>query len=351
MSNRIRFRRTLALVQLPVVSKCGRAAFTLVELLVVIAIIAILVALLLPAVQAAREAARRTQCSNNMHQIGIAMHNYHDAHSCFPVGQFDWISSWGFEGRFQGSGTSMMGHTYFVQLLPYVEQVQLYDAYKPMMRIPDIGYIGGVHRGGMREWRKYVEAELKTVIPTFVCPTDFGPPRVDGGHPDLIGFTGNYIMCAGSTTFGTRGMWSSIFWRMDGISYMYSSTRVSDIFDGTSNTLLSGETIVHKTTPPGQFDARGAYYWGVWGGAVYTSFWPPNTNTPDRLDEARLCYHTPETPCVNSGDMVHFTRSRHVGGVYVGMADGSARFVSDSIDRLIFKALGSRNGEEVISDF
>ena len=323
-------------------------AFTLVELLVVIAIIGILVALLLPAVQAAREAARRTQCSNNLHQIGIAMHNYHDAHGSFPIGQFDWVSSWGWEGIYQGSGTSMMGHTYFVQLLPFIEQSQLWGKYRPLMDIPSPSVL---NHGGMREWRKHVPAELKTVIPSFVCPTDFGPPRVEGGHPDLIGFTGNYIMCAGSTTFGARTWQSDIFWRMNGIFYIYSSTRVGDILDGTSNTLLSGETIVHKTTPPNQFDCRGSYYWGVWGGALYSSFWPPNTNTPDRLDEPRLCYHTPETPCINSGDMANYTRSRHVGGVYVGMADGSARFVSDSIDRFVFQSLGSRSGEEVVSGF
>jgi len=328
----------------------GGRAFTLVELLVVIAIIAILIALLLPAVQAAREAARRTQCSNNFHQIGVAMHNYHQVFGTFPIGQFDWMSSWGWEGIFQGSGTSMMGHTYFVQLLPYVEQAQLWDVYRPLMDIPDVGFVGGTHQGGMREWRKHVEAELKTVIPMFVCPTDFGPPRVDAGHPDLVGFTGNYIMCAGSTTFGARGFHNTVFPQMNGIFYIYSSTSISDIHDGTSNTLLSGETIVHKEFPPNQFDARGAYYWGVWGGALFTSFWPPNTNTPDRLDEARLCYDTVETPCINSGDMANYTRSRHPGGVYVGLADGSARFVSESIDRITFQAMGSRRDGDIVAD-
>ena len=134
---------------------------------------------------------------------------------------------------------------------------------------------------------------------------------------------------------------------MNGIFYIYSSTRITDILDGASNTLLSGETIVHKEFPPNQWDARGAYYWGLWGGALFSSFWPPNTNTPDRLDEAMLCYDTPETPCINSGDMVNYTRSRHPGGVNVGMADGSARFVSDSIDRLTFQAVGSRRDGEV----
>ena len=233
-----------------------RQAFTLVELLVVIAIIAILIALLLPAVQAAREAARRTQCANNQHQIGIAMHNYHEAYGRFPIGQFDWISSWGWEGVFEGSGTSMMGHTYFVQLLPYLEQGQLYDVYRPLMNIPAPSVL---NNGGIREWRNHVEEELKTVVPNFVCPSDFGPPRVEVGHADLIGFTGNYIMCAGSTTFGER-TWRSgeVFSQMNGIFYIYSSTKIGDILDGTSNTLLSGETIVHKQTPPNQWDARGA---------------------------------------------------------------------------------------------
>ena len=312
-----------------------RRAFTLVELLVVIANIGILVALLLPAVQAAREAARRTQCSNNMKQIGIAMHNYHSAHNCFPIGQFDWVSSWGWQGRFQGAGTSMMGHTYFVQLLPYIEQVQLYDTYRPLMSIPDVGFSGGIHRGGMREWRKHVPEELKTVVPSFLCPTDFGPPKVDGGHPDLIGLFGNYIMCAGSTTFDSRGILGD-FWRMNSLFYLNSNTKIGDIYDGTSHTLMCSETIVVKgKLPPNQFDARGAYYWGIWGGALFTSFWPPNTSTPDRLDESRLCWHTPETPCINSGDMANYARSRHPGGVHAMMADGSVRFVFQNIDRLI----------------
>lgn len=322
-------------------------AFTLVELLVVIAIIGILVALLLPAVQSAREAARRIQCSNNFHQIGIAMHNYHEAFSRFPIGQFDWISSWGWEGIFQGSGTSMMGHTYFVQLLPFVEEGQTWEIYRPLMEIPTPS---SKNHGGMRQWRNRVGAQLKTVVPSFVCPTDFGPPRVDIGLPDLVGFTGNYVMCAGSTTYGARGFHSDVFWRMNGIFYMYSDTTMSDILDGTSHTLLAGETIVHKQFPRSQYDARGAYYWGVWGGALFTSFWPPNTNTPDRLDEPRLCYDTEETPCINSGDMATYTRSRHPGGVNIAMADGSARFLSDSINRLTFQAMGSRRGGEIVAD-
>jgi len=328
-----------------------RRAFTLVELLVVIAIIGILVALLLPAVQAAREAARRTQCSNNLKQIGIAMHNYHDAHTRFPIGQFDWVSSWGHQGIFHGEGTSMHGQTYFIQLLPYVEQSQLWDVYRPLMDIPPAFRSDGIFIGGMREWRKHVADELKTVVPTFVCPTDFGPPKVDGGHPDLIGFFGNYIMCAGSTTYGARGIASQIFYRMDGMFYMYSATRIGDVLDGTSQTLMAGEEIVIKETRPNQYDARGAYYWGKWGGALFSTYYPPNTNTPDRLDEAMLCFATPETPCINSGDMVNYTRSRHDGGVFVAMVDGSVHFISDNIDRRVFRALGSRNGEEVVAEF
>jgi len=103
--------------------------------------------------------------------------------------------------------------------------------------------------------------------------------------------------------------------------------------------------------PPGQYDARGAYYWGIWGGAVFNTYWPPNTQTPDRLDEAKLCYDTPETPCINSGDMTNYTRSRHQGGVFTMMADGSVRFVGNEIDRLTFQALGSRNGAEIVGEF
>jgi prepilin-type N-terminal cleavage/methylation domain-containing protein len=330
-----------------------RHGFTLVELLVVIAIIGILVAMLLPALQAARESARRIQCTNNMKQIGLAMHNYESGHGQFPIGQFDWVSSWGWEGQYsiQENGSSMYGHTWFVQILPYVEETELFDTFKPHMAADYEIFSGGNFYGGIREWANHVPDQLQVAVPMFVCPTDLEPIKTHGGHPSLIGFHGNYIMCAGSTTFGERTWRSAIFDRMDGMFYLYSRTKVRDIRDGTSHTIMAGETIVHKETPPGQYDARGAYYWGIWGGAVFNTHWPPNTNTPDRLDEAVLCYDTPETPCINSGDMTNYTRSRHVGGVFIAMADGAVRWMENDVDRLVFQALGSRDNGDDTGEF
>ena len=117
-------KTAFTLVELPVVSKRERAAFTLVELLVVIAIIGILVALLLPAEQAAREAARRIQCTNNLKQIGIAMHNYQSTHGRFPIGYVGcqtWDPVWG--------GLRALGHTAWAQILPYMELTALEDIY------------------------------------------------------------------------------------------------------------------------------------------------------------------------------------------------------------------------------
>ena len=102
----------------------------------VIAIIGILIALLLPAVNAAREAGRRMQCSQNLHQIGIAMHSYHTTFGQFPIGQFDWVSSWGSECEPSNPYTSMQGHTYFVQLLPFIEEQTIWDRFRPMMDLP-----------------------------------------------------------------------------------------------------------------------------------------------------------------------------------------------------------------------
>ena len=305
--------------------------------------------MLLPAVQAAR----RAQCQNNLKQIGIAMHNYHADHGQFPIGQFDWVSSWGWEGQYSiaEKGSSMYGHTWFVQILPYVEQTGMDTAFRPHMAADYEIWQGGLFYGGMREWRNHVKEQLETVVPIFICPSDTTPAKTYGGHPDLTGLHGNYIMCAGSTTFGARTWTSTIFDRMDGIFYMYSTTTLDEIKDGTSNTLMAGETIVHKTTPPGQFDARGAYFWGLWGGTLFNTYWPPNTQTPDRLDEAKLCYDTPETPCINSGDMTNYTRSRHRGGGFIAMADGAVRWMEDDVDRLVFQALGSRDNGDDTGEF
>ena len=127
---------------------------------------------------------------------------------------------------------------------------------------------------------------------------------------------------------------------MNGLFYFLSKTAIKDVIDGTSHTLMGSETIVIKGHSPGQFDCRGAYYWGVWGGTLFTSLWPPNTNNPDRLDEPKLCIHTPQTPCHHTGDMVNFARSRHPSGVNAVMADGAVRFVSDFIDVPYFQAMG-----------
>ncbi len=321
-----------------------RQGFTLIELLVVIAIIAILVALLLPAVQQAREAARRSSCKNNLKQLGLALHNYHDTHNAFPFGSI--------ATRLNAAATFPSSLSGVPMLFPYLEQGPLYDQLSTFFPI--------------RSSQNFPSHLMNTPIPTLACPSDPEGGKVTsvhGGSPDPAdpnaappdyndGFCGNYLLSSGSEeiTEGTGGNSRNL----TGMFYYQSRTRMRDVVDGTSNTVMAAE-IKLGGEGGGQRDWRGRYYRADHLSSIVSNFRPPNTTVSDIL---RTCDGY-GTGCVNSkiptttgtATQVIYSRSHHTGGVQVVMADGAVKFVSENIDTGLWRAVGTRHGGEVIGEF
>ena len=315
-----------------------KSAFTLVELLVVIAIIGILIALLLPAVQAAREAARRLQCTNNMKQIGLALHVHHEQRGHFPHGTYNYLDST-FHTPFPNNKYDR--RCWMHDILPYLEQVPLYQ-----------------------EFHKHMETGasalafpmLDTVIPAMMCPSDPTGPKLHTfwggiGQPTQ-GFSGNMIVCAGNDYFNGTGSGSEAYLPSadrNGLFFAVSKVRIEDIRDGTSNTAMVSELILSPDTD--SHDIRGRYHNPAHGGVLFSTRIPPNTLVPDRLN---WCANNPvpRAPCIWVGaEMFVSPRSYHSGGVNMGFADGSVRFVSETIHPDTFRAIGSRDGGEIVGEF
>ncbi len=306
----------------------SRYAFTLVELLVVIAIIGILVGLLLPAVQAAREAARRMQCTNNLKQLGLAWHNYHDAHKRFPFGS---------GGTTPPSGSP--GYSAVSLLLPYIEQTPLYNSID--FRLPLTSATNA-------------PARLQ-VVPAFLCPSDKPNPQPQSGG--AINYMGNK---------GSLHWWSDP--SQTGLFLHFRSFRFSDIIDGTSNTAAFSERLLTDGNN-GVVDLKSDVFLG--------------TGDPSNPDEAiQMCYATDATNLANqfplfmgapwiNGQHTYMhvdvpnrrscgfypfkasmpASSQHTGGVNMTLCDGSVRFVADTIDLQLWRSIGTRNGGEVVSDY
>ena len=300
--------------------------FTLVELLVVIAIIGVLVALLLPAVQAAREAARRSQCANNLKQLGLALHNYHDTHLVFPPGVL--------ANRLNQGLPSPPGRMSWMPLiLPFIEQAPLHAQLLPWM----------VTRGS-----NFFPSELmNTVIPGLVCPSDPAGPKTGVVHgtqdppPDYNdGFHGNYLLCHGSQQVTEANSTN-----MNGMFFYRSRIRMASVTDGTSNTVMGGEILTLSETS-GQRDWRGRYYRADHLSSIFSTHMPPNTEVADRC---RTCQagSPRHAPCVGSTDPQYLSaRSFHPGGVQIVLADASVRFVGETINTETWRALGTRDGGE-----
>ncbi len=361
-----------------------RRAFTLIELLVVIAIIAILIALLLPAVQQAREAARRTQCKNNLKQLGLALHNYHDVYNMFPFrqggGHGGGTSPYGNDGNYGFTG-KMSG---LVSLLPYFDQAPRFNSLMAK----------AVTNPGLAPWSG--DSELRQDIPGLLCPSDQKSDRNAGRN--------NYRFCVGPFGKRHRVPVDAMQWESNdrqgwggerpirGIFGISSDTRVGDILDGTSNTIAMSERIqgtnatrrlkivgvgvasimndgfIDPLTPDpldpnfhADMDTLVAACEATVAAAsqpqVYTD--PKDNELPgDRFSDGGyyfVGFSTANTPnsasCIGEEwDRSHAlisATSQHAGIVQVLMADGSVKAASENIDKFVWRGLGTKSGGEV----
>jgi len=309
--------------------------FTLVELLVVIAIIGILVALLLPAVQAAREAARRTTCINNVKQLSIALHNHHDSLRSFPPGTYNYIDD-RFTTMPQYIGREVLRRCWMHDALPYFEESVLQGEFASHMKkngasANAVGFIGN-----------------QTIIKPLMCPSDPSSPKIHtfsagASQAPTQGFHGNLIVCAGNDYFNRGGHVNSA--KLNGVFFAGSKVKMKDVTDGTSHTALISELIL--TPDSVDDDLRGRYYNPFPGGVLFSTIVSPNSSVPDQMRFVSS-QPTPQAPGIFTDVNIFVAaRSFHPGGVSFGLVDSSVKFVNNDVDPIVYKALGSRNGSEV----
>ena len=310
----------------------GRGGFTLVELLVVIAIIGILVGLLLPAVQAAREAARRMQCSNNMKQIGLALHNYNSTYSMLPAGS---------NGLPNAAGTNFSGHgwTWHASILPYLELGTLYNA----VQAPD----GMGNELGSQNSGKPFDVVRPTIVPVFWCPSQpdvrggaqknsYQPSNYNGNMGTRIGNGNDNCICTGIATL--TDMRSKPWGCMNGngIFYVQSRTRFGDVTDGLSNTIFVSEV------PDSGGNAMGGFGAGCDRRVIFSN--GADDNPPEEMTEYLIAAEGNDP--INGG-AEEAAGSWHTGGAHFVMGDGSVQFLSENMDMKIYQGISTRNGGEV----
>jgi len=300
--------------------KSGRRAFTLVELLVVIAIIGILVALLLPAIQAAREAARRAQCMNNLKQLGLGLHNYHDTLRGFPPGM-TYYSNTRLNDKF----------TWPVYLFPFIEHAAVHDM---------VNFNGDFGNGVATDPNCPV---MRMILPVFQCPSD-GKSE----YGSVCRTRNSYVANAGIGYLKAEYPPT----QKKGVFLQNTSLQMSDFNDGTANTVGISEIIKVQASN----DYRGT--WSYCEGCLYQHDRTPNTMVPDEM-RIGLCTspQEPVAPCIgtftawNTRTNLLSARSRHPGGVQALLMDGAVRFISSAIATDTWQALGTPAGFEVVSGF
>ena len=335
-----------------------RRAFTLIELLVVIAIIGVLIALLLPAVQTAREAARRAQCQSNLRQLGLAIHNYHDAHQVFPPGRMCNFNVPG-EGRCYSA---------YAHLLPYFDQTHVYDM---------INFAFSPEQGATTPGVPENTTVLNLCIATLLCPSDWLGDKLQGDSG-----VHSYPLCTGTTyPLSPRNPWGL---KVTGVFFENSSVRARDIADGLSRTVCISENIIatpgssiwdgvtpengfvltlgNTNAPPNgpgltDYDAqctspglalqrtRGSrWLYGAPGHSMYNHHRPPNDT---RMDcRGGLPHSSRSDPYWKELSLSVAAHSKHPGGVNVLHCDGSVAFVDSAISLPIWRALATINGNE-----
>lgn len=340
------------------------AGFTLVELLVVIAVIGLLMALLLPALQRTRETARRASCTNNLKQLGVATHNFVDARKTLPPGSIAKAYPANANLEWTLYRWSMLAH-----VLPYLEETNLrttLDFSVPLYIAASGNAVSPTNSQAVR-----------TVVPAFLCPSDQGEKVSPSFGPT------NYAACAGSGVGGgTPGLAATKHMAAeatDGLFYVNSNVRFTQVVDGLSNTAMLSESILgvplsgprHNAQFEYKFVFKGpltdgmcasAFSWnfndprsfswanGEYRCGLYNHYYAPNSATPDCLGSDTVG----KAIDLETRTATRYTpygwrtaRSRHTGGVNVTFADGSVRFVADSVDALVWTAAATRDGHEV----
>jgi prepilin-type N-terminal cleavage/methylation domain-containing protein len=332
-------------------------AFTLVELLVVIAIIGILVALLLPAIQAAREAARRSQCLNNLNQFGKAMLNYESTHKGLPPMSETWTTAQCTEKYGMcGPGDWYDGHGWYSLIGPFIEE----NAWSDSINY-NVSFSSAVNATARR-----------TFLQLHRCPSDIGLQRNEWSSGTWARIRTNYVVNAGNTVYGQYS-WGTVL--SGGGPFLGGKLgKLSKITDGTANTLMMSEILVlpelqDQNTWGGPYADTNT---GL-GGQVFTGWNPPNSRVADQIARLRpapqyFAENDIPYPCMvpcgpglpartsltpeQSGDTKAQTitaRSHHPGGVNASRCDGSVNFYSDSIDQFVWNALSSSAGNETVS--
>ena len=323
--------------------KSAKFGFTLVELLVVIAIIGVLVALLLPAIQAARESARRTQCINQIRQITIALQNHHDSKGGFPPGVL----------HNDGDLFTYPRVTWMMHTFPFMEEGALFGEFN--MKAKD-ACSGGV-------WLDPVNYRaVSKSVSVLLCPSD-GDGDVVHDHPGCGGQAarGNYAGFFGNANMGgvleyfknPHAASTTTPKHLPAAFQMNRRVKIQMISDGTSHSMIVGELL--RGVSGDVYEYRGVHWYDHVGTSQIFTATLPNSADPDflyplwctgKLNLPRL--NLPCRPGNGTGsNHMAASRSRHPGGVQVGLADGSARFVPDSVELAIWQAMGSINGEEV----